>query len=185
MKDLMIDLETLSTQPNAAIVSIGACMFDLATGEIGAEYYQAIQLKDNAKNGHISPETVAWWMKQPYDAKTVFWDKNAKTINEALMDFTVFRQKHQAKTIWGNGASFDCVILRSAHQAHGFVTWQYWQERDTRTLVDVAERLCNENVTKTTAFDGEKHNALADAKHQARYISRAYQLLLHSAHVPF
>lgn len=34
MNNLMIDLETLSTQPDAAIVSIGACTFDPDTGEI-------------------------------------------------------------------------------------------------------------------------------------------------------
>lgn len=185
MHDLMIDLETLSTQPNAAIVSIGACLFDLDTGQIGAEFYHAIQLKDHPNLGHISPDTVAWWMRQPYDARQVFQDKSARDLGSVLMDFTVFRQKNQVKTYWSNGASFDLVILRSAHQANGFggAIWNYWQERDTRTVCDLAKRLTGEDVTKTTAFDGEKHNALADAKHQARYISKAYQLLK-TGHVP-
>ncbi|TPQ24908.1 3'-5' exonuclease [Methylomonas koyamae] len=179
MQDLMIDLETLSTQPNAAIVSIGACMFDLTTGEIGAEYYQAISINDHPGLGHISAETVAWWMRQPYDARLVFQDKNARGITDALMELTTFRQRHRAQTYWSNGASFDLVILRQAHQKNGFAgaIWNYWQERDTRTMVDVAKRMTGEDVTKTTPFEGEKHNALADAKHQARYISKAYRLL--------
>lgn len=179
MQDLMIDLETLSTQPNAAIVSIGACMFDLTTGEIGAEYYQPISLKDHPGQGHISAETVTWWMRQPYDARQVFQDKGARSIADSLMEFTTFRQRHRAQTYWSNGASFDLVILRQAHMKNGFAgaIWNYWQERDVRTLVDLAKRLTGEDVTKTTPFDGEKHNALADAKHQARFISKAYRLL--------
>ena len=45
MNDVMVDLETLSTKPNAAIVSIGAVFFDPKTGELGDTYYQVIDIE--------------------------------------------------------------------------------------------------------------------------------------------
>ena len=38
MKDIMLDLETLSLDNNAVVVSIGAVKFDLATGETGETF---------------------------------------------------------------------------------------------------------------------------------------------------
>ena len=42
MKQLMVDLETLSTRPDAAIIAIGAVYFDKVTGETGDEFYCTI-----------------------------------------------------------------------------------------------------------------------------------------------
>ena len=42
MKDLMIDFETLGLKENAVLLSVGACAFDPATGEIGETFYCAI-----------------------------------------------------------------------------------------------------------------------------------------------
>lgn len=47
--------------------------------------------------------------------------------------------------------------------------------RDMRTIVDVAKSANFDS--KSIAFEGTKHNALDDAKHQARVISAAYQHL--------
>ena len=42
MQHLMIDLETLGTDPTAPIVAIGAVFFNPKTGELGAEFIATI-----------------------------------------------------------------------------------------------------------------------------------------------
>lgn len=178
MTDVMIDLETLSTRPDAAILSIGACYFNLETGEIGNTFHRNIFMVDAPRTGHISADTVKWWMKQSDEARLAIANpKNAIDIAMALMELRDFVPRTNAK-FWSNGATFDLVILRSAFDRCGhIVPWQYWQERDTRTLVDIAERLTSVNAAKTQTFEGTKHNALADAIHQAKYISKAFNFI--------
>ena len=62
---LMIDLETLATTPDAAILTIGACKFDPRSNDIDATFYERIQL-DSQENYDrtINEDTLAWWSKQ-------------------------------------------------------------------------------------------------------------------------
>ena len=45
---VMIDCETLATTPNAPLLTIGACAFDITTGDIVAEFYERMD-KDKAQ----------------------------------------------------------------------------------------------------------------------------------------
>ena len=47
---VMIDLETLSTHNNAAIIEIGAVEFNKYTGEVGEKFNVIIDPKDWCKN---------------------------------------------------------------------------------------------------------------------------------------
>lgn len=51
MKHLMIDLETMGTKPSAPIVAIGAVFFEPQTGELGAEFYTAVNLSSDMDLG--------------------------------------------------------------------------------------------------------------------------------------
>ena len=80
--------------------------------------------------------------------------------------------------MWGNGAGFDNVIMRSAYQATNLVEpWLHWNDRDVRTIVDLGRTLLGFDPKKELPFEGVRHSALADAKHQARYVSAIYQRL--------
>jgi hypothetical protein len=179
MKDYMIDIETLSTQQDAAILSIGACQFDMETGNIGETFTRHIALDDNPLRGHISADTVKWWLKQDEQARMAIADsKNMRKLASCLFDLREFIPKNKEIKVWSNGSTFDLVIVRNALDRHGMMTpWKYWQERDTRTLVDIAERITGINVSKTATFIGVKHDALSDAIHQSGYISHAYNLI--------
>ena len=183
MLDYMIDLETLSTQQDAAILSIGVCQFDIETGNIGETFTRHVALDDNPLRGHISADTVKWWLKQDESARLAISDsKNTRKLASCLFDLREFIPKNKNLKVWSNGATFDLVIVRHALERHGlFTTWQYWQERDTRTLVDIAERLTSINASKVANFIGVKHDALSDAIHQAGYISHAYNLIKQGA----
>jgi hypothetical protein len=178
MNDLMIDLETLSTQNDAYIISIGACMFDIQTGEIGALFSQHIEWS-NTFNGHIDAKTVQMWLGQSEQAtNAIINNKAAVNLPNAIVGLKDFVRDLKPKTLWSNGANFDLVIVRNTFSRLNHITpWQFRQERDTRTLVDIAERITGINAAKTTEFIGTKHDALADAIHQAKYISQAFNMI--------
>ena len=63
MHHVMLDLETLGTSSNAAIIVVGAIFFDPKTGKTGVPFYQIVKgPQDN--NGIIDADTVLWWMAQ-------------------------------------------------------------------------------------------------------------------------
>ena len=80
--------------------------------------------------------------------------------------------------VWGNGATFDNVILRASYDRE-FVPciWKFWNDRDVRTIVELG-RVIGINSRRDIPFEGDRHNALADAKHQAKYVSAIWQQLL-------
>ncbi|WP_227499448.1 3'-5' exonuclease, partial [Klebsiella pneumoniae] len=55
--------------------------------------------------------------------------------------------------------------------------WEYWNDRDVRTMVELGHAI-NYEPQKAIPFEGERHNALADAIHQARYVSAIWQRLI-------
>jgi hypothetical protein len=173
MNDYMVDLETLSLRPNAAIISIGAVQFDYQTGELGAEFYCNIDPASAVEaGGHIDADTVMWWMKQEKAARTAL-ESNRLSIHGAL---EIFRGYLMASLpdymshprIWGNGAAADNVWLATAYKNAGIeLPWHFTDDRCYRTL----KNLYPDVVTERT---GVAHNALDDAKNQARH---AIQLL--------
>ncbi|HHB9818735.1 TPA: 3'-5' exonuclease, partial [Salmonella enterica] len=80
--------------------------------------------------------------------------------------------------VWGNGATFDNVILRGAYERAGKICpWPFWNDHDVRTLVTLG-RSIGFDPKKDMPFIGEQHNALADARHQAKYVSAIWQKLI-------
>lgn len=167
MKNVMVDLETLSTRPNAAIVSIGAVFFDKDEG-LGEEFECVLDLDYQVKElgRHIAPGTVKWWLDQTADAKAVF-KRPTVGVYQALDYFAMFLGgpvKSIDVKVWGNGASFDNVILGSLYEDAGVAQpWQFWNDRCFRTLKSEARSIM------PPQFKGTAHNALADAKHQAEW----------------
>ncbi|EPG3512343.1 3'-5' exonuclease, partial [Klebsiella pneumoniae] len=51
-------------------------------------------------------------------------------------------------------------------------------DRDVRTIVELG-RAIGINPRRDIPFEGDRHNALADAKHQAKYVSAIWQRLVH------
>lgn len=164
--NVMVDLETLGTTPNSAIVSIGAVKFSSAG--LGEEFYKTIDLQSCEDAGlDIDPSTVAWWMGQSDKARAVFKDKG-KPLAEALNAFTKFigiENVGQVK-LWGNGANFDNVILVNAYRRTGIkAPWQFYNDRCYRTIKSMFKRIEMER-------SGTHHNALDDAKSQADHLVR-------------
>lgn len=177
MKRVMLDLETMGSGPKAAIVSIGACFFELETGEIGETFERIINLEDSEKFGQIDGGTVLWWLKQDEESRVKLNSPDAVGLSQAIADFSEFIGSATV-AVWGNGSGFDNVILRSAYSALDIEEpWKFWNDRDVRTMVELGRDLLGFDPKKDMPFEGVPHSALDDAKHQARYVSAIYQKL--------
>lgn len=121
MNHLMIDLETMGNKPNAPIVSIGAVFFEPSTGKLGEEFYRVVSLKSAVDGGAVpDPETIIWWMQQSEEARMAICDKDAAmNLVTALSDLNCFIRDNaepEKVQVWGNGATFDNVILRASYE---------------------------------------------------------------------
>ncbi len=182
--NVMVDLETMGKKHNAPIVAIGAVVFDPATGSIGESFYKVVCLESSVNWGAvIDPSTVIWWLKQSSEARSAIVNDDAIPLQDALLQFREFVSDNVAggskkAQVWGNGASFDNSILRSSYDciAEDY-PWEYWNDRDVRTMVELGQAISFDPKT-TIPFEGSRHNALADAIHQARYVSAIWQRII-------
>lgn len=180
-KNVMLDIETMGTKDNSAIVAIGAVSFNLETGDILSSFYKKISLEDAVKYGEMDASTVVWWLEQSDEARSQITQGDRVPLEDALWEFSFWltvQGDTENTAVWGNGVNFDNAILKKAYGAVGLdVPWKFWNDRDVRTIVDLGEKLTGVNLKATFPFDGERHNALADAKHQAKYVSAIYKSL--------
>ncbi|WP_236459807.1 3'-5' exonuclease, partial [Escherichia coli] len=94
-----------------------------------------------------------------------------------LSEFIIKNANHKFVQVWGNGASFDCVILRNSYSLTGQpVPWQWWNDRDVRTIVELG-KVIGFDPKRDMPFKGTRHNALDDAIHQAKYVSAIWKKL--------
>jgi len=171
---LMIDLETFGNGNDAAIIAIGACMFDPHGTEIGDTFYKVVDLEISSHPGDIDSSTVMWWLKQNSAARAALTDpQRTEPLGRALTLFAEFAELHKAKTIWSNGPTFDEVILNSAYRRYGMKPpIPFRGSRCMRTVRSLpgAPRLFMSN-------DEVAHNALDDAIHQAKHVQLIYKEL--------
>ena len=176
MRDIMLDIETLSTDSNAAVTTISAVEFNLETGEIGNEFEVALDLKPQVEKGAvIDSSTVVWWFSQAKEAIIDLFNINKPGNDLALMLLNEFVKScnHAPNNmrIWGNGCGFDNVIVRNLYKRLGKeFTLPYWCDNDVRTLVSLG------NIdTRNFKFEGTKHRGIDDCKHQIKYCCAAYK----------
>ncbi|MBJ8374878.1 3'-5' exoribonuclease domain-containing protein [Citrobacter cronae] len=180
---LMVDLETMGSGPDAPIVSIGAVYFDPSTGNTGAEFYQVVSLESSMSFG-MKPDasTIQWWLKQSSEARSAILVDEAMGLRETLellADFIAENAANGSHTVqlWGNGCSFDNVILRRAYAlTETPFSVPFWNDRDVRTMVELGKSV-GINPRFDIPFEGDMHNALSDARHQVKYVSAIWQRL--------
>jgi exodeoxyribonuclease VIII len=160
--NVMVDLETLGTASNSVIISMGAVAFD-NEGNTLSTFYRRIDPQSCVDAGlKVDVSTVMWWMKQSDAARAAFNEKGVP-LAAALGDFAMWVPEDAC--LWGNGATFDNVLLASAYKAAGLKTpWPYWGDRCYRTVKALHPTIA------PPPFKGEKHNALSDAQHQTEYL---------------
>ncbi|KAB3160556.1 exonuclease, partial [Escherichia coli] len=177
---LMIDLETMGKNPDAPIISIGAIFFDPQTGDMGPEFSKTIDLE--TAGGVIDRDTIKWWLKQSREAQSAIMIDEIP-LDDALLQLREFIDENSGEffvQVWGNGANFDNTILRRSYERQGIpCPWRYYNDRDVRTIVELGKAI-DFDARTAIPFEGERHNALDDARYQAKYVSAIWQKLIPS-----
>lgn len=179
MQDLMIDLETLGTEPGAPVISLGAVFFDLKTKQLGNSFYMVLDVSEQIKRGRKPDgDTIKWWMTQEDAAKKVFHEKAkpAELVLQMFIDWyatgggtpRVLPVKDRA-FVWGNGSTFDISIMENLFRDYELaLPWGYNKAMDVRTFKRFMGK--GEQIKKS----GTAHNALDDAISQANYVMENY-----------
>lgn len=158
---VMLDLETMGTEPGCAIVSIGAVQFDLESGVIGNKFYTSISLKTCMDAGlSVDPYTIMWWLDQNDQARAKLLE-NTVALETALQLFKNFLEQNNLTIVWGNSASFDCSILAACYRKLQLnVPWMYIHEKCYRTVT----KLFPANVPKKDST--KSHDPIYDCEYQ-------------------
>ncbi|WKU77966.1 3'-5' exoribonuclease [Escherichia albertii] len=177
---LMIDLETMGKNHDAPIISVGAVFFEPQTGDLGPEFSKTINLE--TAGGVIDRDTIKWWLKQSREAQSAILTDEIP-LDDALLQLREFIDENSGEffvQVWGNGTSFDNVILRRSYERQGIpCPWHYCNDRDVRTIVELGGAM-DFDARTAIPFEGERHNALDDARYQAKYVSAIWQKLIPS-----
>ena len=172
--DIMIDLETLATSPDAAILTIGAVRFDPFGRERDrpemTKFYAKVDIDSCHDLGLVtSDDTIAWWANQSKEAQEAAFDPEGRQPIRQVFD-DLYKFCWGAKRVWSNGASFDVVICETVfRKLNKAIPWKFWEIRDVRTAFDLG---INPQRPPITA-----HHALEDAWNQAVGIQNVYNTL--------
>lgn len=162
---VMIDIETTGRTPGCNVLSIGATTFlDVETPQ---EFYEKIRWDPLNPDFSDEKDTMAWWRNQKQEVAHEAFSGTSYYI-DVLQDFSNYirmvREKYQDFLIYANGSAFDFPTLEYAFRATGIVIpWQYNERQCYSTL-----RRHFPRVPKPR-FNGDKHNALSDARNQAAH----------------
>jgi hypothetical protein len=167
----MIDLETMGLVPGAAIVSIGAVVFDPRINRVTKNtFYRELDWASQGRQ--IDPNTQQWWTGRVAGAKAAL--DGLDDLDAALADLTSWLPRDCKP--WGNGATFDISMLENAYRQHNIaIPWKFWNVRDCRTIKDIYESARGGYDKKS---GGTLHHALDDAIFQAQYVCEMWKSIL-------
>lgn len=142
--DVMVDLETLGTEINSVILTIGAVKFNRADpprypAEKKDAFYRRVDIESCKRLGlKIDPATMEWWNNQNASSRDEAFNVNDRRELKAVLEqFSLWLG--QCGKIWSHGASFDIPILENAYRLCQLpCPWKYYNVRDTRTIYDLA-----------------------------------------------
>ena len=172
--DIMIDLETLATSTDAAILTIGAVKFDPFGKDIQEPAMESFYVKVDLDSCHeiglvTNDDTIAWWSQQSKEAQDEAFGEEGRIHIKSAME-QLYKFCWGAKRVWSNGAAFDVPICETAFKRVGkAIPWSFWQVRDVRTAFDLGIDPKRPPVTA--------HHALQDAWNQAVGIQNVYGVL--------
>ena len=165
MTHCMLDLETMGNGNRAAIIAIGAVIFD-ESGVKDEGFYAQVSLDSSVAHGlEMDTSTVLWWLGQSDEARAAFKGNEAAwPLGQTLYEFKNWLEGFHNVQMWGNGAAFDNTILSAAYRKCDMEQpWKFWNDRCYRTMKSLFPDV------KCERF-GTHHNALDDARTQAWHL---------------
>lgn len=182
MKHIMVDIETLSTAVNAAVLSIGAVEFDPMTGKIEREFYYELDLSEQT-NRHVDINTMQWWIKQcmvntdniefllknnrKKDAVAYVLHELGAFVNGGAEYAMTRVEGYEKIALWACDPDFDIAILADLYKEHNLpVPWKFSEPKSVRTV-----RMLTQLAGMEVPHQEADHNALNDCIRQAKEVS--------------
>lgn len=178
--NITFDLETCALCPTAAVMSIGAVVwndkaedtpFALDGFEKGVSFYRHVDLRSSFLDGFaFDKKTSEWWASQDDKVKKAvldYDDNPLEPIDCVVDDFFCFIQNTKKEVsakeikLWSQGADFDIAILRNICDKYNMeIPVNYRNFRDHRTFfMEGARLLCDKSGAE---FDPERAYLLVD-----------------------
>ncbi|MCK1668641.1 3'-5' exonuclease [Bradyrhizobium sp. 153] len=176
MNHVMLDIESMSTNPgNALVLSIGAVRFGFTNdGPVISKRWCAVldPRQQLALGREVSKDTMTWWQTQTDAARSAWLHGEVKKLTDAMGELWAFvNTPEPAVTVWAHGITFDLANVQSLFQAVKLSTpWKYDAARDCRTIV----RTCP--VIEERAMKPQKeaglvaHDPVSDCVSQVHYL---------------
>lgn len=192
--DLMVDIETLSTDRDKGLVlSVGVQSFSL-NGEPPAKDFSLYTcfIPDTCKQAGrvVDQDTCDWWQKPSMAEarKRMEMDlaMRGRTFYFGWAEFhgkLAYLAEHYELHVWSKGMDFDFPMIESSLRDAGLylaasdLPWKYYHKHDMRTVIDLAKRMGWED---TTPWDKVPHSALDDCRMQVEQLKEAVAFLVAS-----
>ena len=154
MKDLIIDFETMGTEPtNCAVIDVSVMVFDwdkmlsddpYTVRDITRTKTFKLSVADQVKNYNYLVEqgVLEFWQQQPKEVKAKIKPQTTDlTVQEFVKQFHDYIIDANVKRWWSRSNTFDPVILTRLFDSQGkkehlYGYLKYYLVRDTRTYID-------------------------------------------------
>lgn len=187
MFEMMIDLETMDTEPSSVVLSIGAVIWE--TGQMPddgplqwqvgehCEFMRTLDIQAQLDRGRtISERTMLWWMQQDKDAQAEAFASVRTPIHQVMQQFDDFALRAKGlgvNAFWASPSTFDFPIWEDLSKMAGVTEpWHYRQVRDVRTVVAEASYSANSHKP-IVPIVGKPHMPVTDCLWQIDLLTAA------------
>jgi exodeoxyribonuclease VIII len=189
MYELMFDLETLDTKPSAAVLSVGAVIWETGLtpeGELQLQvidwFMRVLNLEEQFSRGRtVSQSTLIWWQNQNSVARAEAFNPKRELVHMVLNDFRHFVMQYSDQEVgdpgitafWASPATFDFPIWEDlARDFSNYVPWTYRQKYDVRTVVREASYSAKDHQPISSLI-GVAHTPVFDCEWQIDLLTAA------------
>lgn len=176
----MIDIETLSTDGNAFITSIGVVLFG-SPGDPGHIHCMRVMNIDpwvDQSGSHICPDTIRWRQKQSEESKNPLRQPDTAyiSLSDAIIKLRQILDYYKVENVWANSPEFDLTIINNAAERLGLpAVTKYWQHRDVRTAKNLLEVYKGSKVEYPV-----RHDPISDCVDQITFIVLPLYRIMHN-----
>lgn len=201
LKHLVVDIETLSTEPNAVVLALAIVPFTfedhtyfstLLTQGLMVKFKVEEQVKVHRR--HIEESTVSWWKEQQKKIRDIIVKPSPSdvTIRDGLSEFNQFVLgisgfSKEKSYVWSRGNDFDFPIIKTLFRdANISLPYNHWKIRDVRTAIDIMAG--TDNGKYTVKYGGEgfmEHHPLHDSAMDAARLNELFYLSTVDEDIPF
>lgn len=187
--EVMTDIEVYSDGEGGRVFQLSAVAFDL-DGRINSSH-ELLQNEDcffdavtSTYPFPIEPQTIEWWAREEQrfaaTGLRALVAEDDRPLPALLENFSRFLTSTLGRRggHWANPPTFDLKIVRDLYAYVGVSpAWSYKQQRDMRTIMELARRLSPAKRPPIDETGLVKHNGLHDAARQAVLVQAAYKSL--------